>query len=267
MNCRHFEFGENWLGFATKSLDTAKADQARKDFDQLIDGIKLAGKSFLDVGFGQGLTLLAAAERHAKVVGLDLDPKCVQAVKSSHVFFPTVEMRSISIVSGSILDKKTLQTLAHSSPQSDGLYDIVHAWGVLHHTSDMKRAITNCARLVRKNGILIIAIYNRHWTSPIWHGIKKVYNLSNRRTKRAMVLILFPVIYAAKWVVTHRNPTEMTRGMDFWFDVVDWVGGFPYEYAATDEIESMLAGLGFYTLSVRPANVPTGCNEFVLKKK
>src|SRR6185437_11910436 len=38
-------------------------------------------------------------------------------------------------------------------------YDVVHSWGVLHHTGDMWRAIRTSALRVKPNGIYAIAIY------------------------------------------------------------------------------------------------------------
>jgi len=50
-----------------------------------------------------------------------------------------------------------------------------------------------------------------------------------------------------RYVLTGRNPFAVIRhydadgrGMDFWHDVRDWVGGFPYEYATAGEVFSYL---------------------------
>ena len=59
----------------------------------------------------------------------------------------------------------------------------------------------------------------------------------------------------------------MKRGMDFMHNVIDWVGGYPYEYASVDEMMAQLKSLGFDILNVRRASVPTGCNEFVCRLK
>ena len=55
--------------------------------------------------------------------------------------------------------------------------------------------------------------------------------------------------------------------MDFWYDVIDWIGGYPYEYASPTEIERFVAGLGLELRRMVPAQVPTGCNEFVFVRK
>lgn len=85
--------------------------------------------------------------------------------------------------------------------------------------------------------------------------------------QKMIVSILYPVIWLAKRIVTGRDPMQKERGMDFFYDVVDWVGGYPYEYASIPEVISRMDSLGFTAIKVTPANVPTGCNEFVFKKK
>ncbi len=81
-----------------------------------------------------------------------------------------------------------------------------------------------------------------------------------------MVAVLYPVIWTAKLALTGRDPKHQERGMDFYYNVVDWVGGYPYQYAATAEVEALVAASGFECLRRRPPTVPTGCNEFVFRK-
>ena len=74
------------------------------------------------------------------------------------------------------------------------------------------------------------------------------------------------LIFVAKLGVTGENPLRKQRGMDFWFDVVDWIGGYPYEYATPEEVVAVVEPCGFTTQRVIPAQVPTGCNEFVFRR-
>jgi hypothetical protein len=111
----------------------------------------------------------------------------------------------------------------------------------------------------------VIAIYNRHWSSAPWLAIKWAYVHSPRWLQRAMAMALYPVIWLAKLAVTRDDPKRMDRGMDFYYNVVDWVGGYPYEYASVEEMEAMCRPLGFTLLRSVPARVPTGCNELVFR--
>lgn len=253
-----FEFGKNWTSFSSDCLDEKSLEKAHKDFDRLFSGIRLKGKKFLDIGFGQGLSLLLAQKAGAEANGIDVDEDNLKAFSNTALFFKDVQKPDVSI--RSILDDN------YVSLELEGSYDIVHSWGVLHHTGDMSKAIYNSARLVRKNGFLVISIYNRHWSSAVWLMIKWIYNFAPREIRRMMVFFAYPIIYLAKFIVTFDNPIKMHRGMDFYHDVIDWVGGYPYEFASPDEITQKMRGLGFELVRFIPSQVPTGCNEYIYKK-
>src|SRR5207302_2415742 len=100
-------------------------------------------------------------------------------------FFSDIDARSIPTITGSILNEATLETLRQLPPVKEaGGFDIVHSWGVLHHTGAMNEAIPHAAALVRPGGYLVIAIYDSHWTSPIWRLIKRAYVLLPKLIRR-----------------------------------------------------------------------------------
>jgi len=141
------------------------------------------------------------------------------------------------VIHGSILDPASLEGVAPA--------DVVYSWGVLHHTGDMYAAIRNASQLVVVDGIFAIAIYNhargRRLDSKRWLAIKKTYNRLPRPAQVAMELA-----YQAAWVCNElrhgRNPLRMareykrSRGMARTTDLIDWLGGYPYEFAAPEEI-------------------------------
>jgi SAM-dependent methyltransferase len=264
-----FDFGRNWTAFSRHALTPESVAQAKGDFARLLDGIELRDRSFLDIGFGQGLTLLVATSLGATTVGCDINPLCGNVLEQNRArYFSEVFARRIPVVTGSILDEKIVERLRAEAPdRSTRTYDIVHSWGVLHHTGDLQRAMATAASLVGANGHLILAIYRRHWSSGGWRLIKRLYNASPALIQRLMVAILYPVIYLAKWLVTRRNPRDQTRGMNFYYNVVDWVGGYPYEYAAAEDVAASLNAFGFDVVRVNPAFVPTGCNEFICRRR
>ncbi len=180
--------------------------------------------------------------------------------------FPVITGRDIPYVIGSILASATMASLKAMAPDPSGLFDIVHSWGVLHHTVDMKTATANAATLVKPGGHLVVALYNRHWSSPVWRVIKRSYCSSPAAARRLMVYMLYPVIWTAKLVVTGKAPSRTSRGMDFFYDVIDWVGGHPYEYATIAEVKSLVEPLGFECIRTNASLVPTGCNEFVFRR-
>lgn len=264
-----FDFGGNWMAFSEHALTASGVAQAKKDFIELLGGIQLAGQSFLDIGFGQGLTLLTATSMGANTVGCDINPICAEVLqRNQRRYFPELSDRNIPIMIGSILDEAVVELLRSKSPgRTTGRYDVVYSWGVLHHTGEMERAIRAAASLVAPNGHLILAIYAHHWSGRAWRTIKRIYTRSPRAVQKCLVGVFCPVIFLAKLLVTRANPVRKNRGMNFYYDVIDWIGGYPYEYASATRIKQIVRAAGFESENVIPAEVPTGCNQFVFRRK
>ena len=254
-----FGFGKNWQSYSRTALTRERMDQARQAFRSLFAGVQLEGKSFLDIGFGQGLSLICAAEMGANGLGVDIDPDNLEALKATAGAMGYQGLPKTRIAS--ILDSAFVNEC-----RAQGGFHVVHSWGVLHHTGNMRQAFDNACCLVADGGYLVCSIYNRHWSSPPWKAVKYLYNKSPALLQRAFIAVFYPVIYVAKWVVTGKDPRRKDRGMDFYHDVIDWVGGYPYEYASIQEIKDLVCPKGFDCLRVQPARVPTGCNEFVFRK-
>jgi 2-polyprenyl-6-hydroxyphenyl methylase/3-demethylubiquinone-9 3-methyltransferase len=126
--------------------------------------------------------------------------------------------------------------------------------------------VKNAASLVVPGGYFVVALYNRHWSSRPWLLIKYIYCKSPPILQKLLVGALMPLIYIAKLLVTNDDPRKQARGMDFFYNVVDWVGGYPYEYASKAEALALIEPLGFNCLKFIPSQVPTGCNEFVFHR-
>jgi SAM-dependent methyltransferase len=255
-----FSFGKNWLSYSKIALDHSKIAAARKAFASLTCDIQLRGARFLDIGFGQGLSLFLAAEAGADVYGIDVDPLCGEAVAATHRFFPSTPPPRIAIAS--ILDNEFVQ-----EQLKNGGFDIVHSWGVLHHTGDMAKAFRNTATLVKPGGFLIISIYNRHWTSPLWRTVKYGFNEIPRFIQEAVVFALYPVFYFRARSLSGNDGQLATRGMDLRHDIRDWLGGYPYEYASPAEVEQAFSELDLVMVRCESTKGFTGCNEFVFRKR
>lgn len=258
-----FDFGQNWKEYSENVLDNTRLNQARIAFDELTHDISFEGKTFVDIGFGQGMSLIIATEKAEKTVGCDINPKCDQVLKANQKVF-SKSTKEIPTVVGSILEPKVVEAIL--AKNNDEKYDIVHSWGVLHHTGDMMAAVKHATSLVKPNGYFILAIYNRHWSSLPWLFIKWAYCKSPKFIQKLFIGIFYPIIWLAKFLVTGKNPNIKERGMDFYYDVVDWVGGYPYEYASIDEMNIIMKNFGFKCLKSVSPPTPTGCNEFVYQK-
>jgi len=252
-----FRFGENWASFS-KNIDESRIEDAMQSLKALFGENGIVNKTFLDIGCGSGLFSIAAMRLGAqKVLGVDVDPLSV-VISQNNAAQWLNDSSLISFCQKSVLDTEQMHKLDR--------FDIVYSWGVLHHTGNMRLALENAVGRVAPKGLLIIAIYNRHWSSVLWKMIKWFYNRVGRLGQKLLIWLFMPLIFIAKWMVTFRNPLKMQRGMEFMHNVVDWVGGYPYEYASIPEMTATLEKIGFEMLNTIPAKVPTGCNEFVCRK-
>ena len=58
----------------------------------------------------------------------------------------------------------------------------------------------------------------------------------------------------------------LERGMDYWRDLHDWLGGYPFEVAKPESIFEFYKKEGFHLLKLRSCGGRSGCNEFVFTK-
>ncbi|MFH1445138.1 MAG: class I SAM-dependent methyltransferase [Nanoarchaeota archaeon] len=230
-----FSFGKNWQVFL-KSLNKERFDFAEKSLKEFMKIKNMKGKSFLDIGCGSGLFSYTAHKLGAKnVVSFDVDPFSVQCCK--HMYKVANNPKNWIIHDGSILDDKFVSKL--------GKFDIVYSWGVLHHTGNMWEAIRKSAKLVERGGYYYIALYNKKGGvlgSNMWLIIKKMYNRSSNLGKY-LIEAFYMTAYLSAYTVKMKNPFshirdyyKTKRGMNFRTDVTDWLGGYPYEFATTEEI-------------------------------
>jgi SAM-dependent methyltransferase len=251
-----FEFGRNWRDFAARALDEDAYRAAREHIRSLLPHAT-SRESFLDVGCGSGLFMMAALEcGFGRARGFDYD---ADSVATTERLIGAADAGARATVErGDVLDGAYLATL--------GRHDVVYAWGSLHHTGDMWRAIENAASLVASGGLYVIAIYNRTWSSPVWRRIKRLYVRSGPLVRKGLVYGVLAAGATAKAVYTRANPFRQRRGMSFYHDIVDWVGGYPYEYASPEELRGFVEPLGFRLLDVRRGRTPIACNELVFQR-
>lgn len=124
------------------------ADESGKPFSLFVDFDSLCGKDVLDVGCGSGIATQLLAEAGANVTALDLTSWAVETTKRRLAAFG--------------LAGDVRQEDAERLPFADESFDLVFSWGVIHHSSDMDRALSELVRVCRRGGQIVLMVYHRH---------------------------------------------------------------------------------------------------------
>lgn len=284
-----FEFGRNWSRFLSV-VDERRIDAAVDSLSRRLGRDSLKGLRFLDAGCGSGLFSLAAHRLGAQVLSFDVDPHSVACTTEMKRRFAT-DAANWEIQPGSALDPAFLDSL--------GTFDVVYSWGVLHHTGDMWRAIDLVQQRVAPGGRLWIALYNDQGAiSDRWKRVKKLHQQLPPMLRTPYVVII-GALWAAWRVLCMRVPIKLAgillspiileqprgaavadapsnsspaaaaqrqRGMHWWYDLVDWIGGWPFEVALPEEVIRFLKSRGFELVDLMTVGGGLGCNEFVFQR-
>ncbi|MFQ5691211.1 MAG: class I SAM-dependent methyltransferase [Gemmatimonadota bacterium] len=250
-----FSFGQNWQDYLS-SVSLADTQRAIQDIEYWLGSSSVVGKRIADIGCGSGIQSLAfhlLGARH--VHSVDVDPKSLEASRT--LWDEAQRPPNWTISHGSILDQAFVETL--------GRWDVVYAWGMLHHTGRMWEALRNAATLVDRGGRLWISLYVKgpHYTRDL--VLKKRYNAASPLGKRWILYRRIGRLMLRR-VRRGKNPfgwnEKRPRGMNVYHDLVDWLGGLPYEVASEDEVVRFGRGCGLILERIEVRR-EVGCSVYI----
>jgi SAM-dependent methyltransferase len=105
------------------------------------------GKKVLEIGCGVGTDGVEFAKAGAVYTGIDASSKSAELAKKN---FKLSGFNPDSIV---LADAENLLF-------KDNTFDFVYSWGVIHHTPDMEKAISEVRRVLKDGGKFCIMLYN-----------------------------------------------------------------------------------------------------------
>jgi 2-polyprenyl-3-methyl-5-hydroxy-6-metoxy-1,4-benzoquinol methylase len=120
------------------------------------------GKSLLDIGCGPGFLTRHFASKGYNVTAIDLSQKAVMLTRKSLELYA--------------LDAKVLEGNAENFEFKDNSFDYIVSSGVLHHTPDTRRAVSEAYRVLKHGGKAKITLYYKNilLKKPFWWLTKLV---------------------------------------------------------------------------------------------
>ena len=261
-----FAFGENWANYADR-IDETHVVEATRSLQRLLGEGDLRGLRFLDIGCGSGVHAAAAMRLGAaRVDAIDLDPKSVETSKTTMNKFGMGDAWSV--------ERRSVFDL---NPETDGQYDVVYSWGVLHHTGDMDRAIKQACSMVVPEGQLLVALYRKTMACRFWRVEKRWYASAGPNSQR-IARMIYKRLRDIDLILSGKSPSEMRdkysqhRGMSQDHDVHDWLGGYPYESITPSAVNQLMRAHGFdlreqWTQRQTSGLLGSGCDEYAFVRQ
>jgi ubiquinone/menaquinone biosynthesis C-methylase UbiE len=123
------------------------ADARGRTFGRYVEFDALRGKDVLEVGCGSGIAAQMLAEAGARLTAVDLTPWAVETTRRRLDAFE--------------LEADVREADGENLPFADAAFDLVFSWGVIHHSSNMDRALRELVRVCRPGGRLVLMVYHR----------------------------------------------------------------------------------------------------------
>jgi ubiquinone/menaquinone biosynthesis C-methylase UbiE len=171
--------GENFVEYGDGGLEFFKRyDEFRYRTEGHIlselDKIDFKNKDILEIGIGQGADSMQIVKRGANYYGIDLTETSVQRIKD-RFRLSNLPFKEIQVAN------------AENIPYPDNYFDIVYSHGVIHHSPNIEKIVSEIHRVIKPGGKAVIMLY--HKNSFNYHVSISVF-----RRVGLLLLIVFPFL-------------------------------------------------------------------------
>ncbi len=172
---------------------------------------EVRGKTVLDAGCGTGIfSAIFARHGAAMVTGIDISPGSLGTAESLKDRFGLQNAR---------FERQDMLRL----PYPAASFDIVWAWGTVHHTTDPRAAIAELMRVLKPGGSLFLAIYKKTKATWIHEIIRKTLIRTPRWSWNAlakgMAFIGTPIVFFFKKREKSRKGEKLSELILDWYFV------------------------------------------------
>jgi ubiquinone/menaquinone biosynthesis C-methylase UbiE len=215
-------------------------DETEKHWKIFFTSEEVAGRSVLDAGCGTGIfSIIFANQGAGRVTGIDISEGSLGTARGLKEKFG---LDSAEFMKQDMLDL----------PFADASFDIVWAWGTVHHTTDPFQAIDQLIRVLKPGGALLLAVYTRTRLTFIHEIIRKTLVRTPRRSwtclSKVMALFLAPV------VLFFKKREKSRKGEKLEELILDWYFVPIRHYYRPEEIRKYLEDKGFAIEKFLPAS-------------
>lgn len=196
-------------------------EKARRGiFAKLLDDQLPFGARIIECGCGTGQLTNFLAIANRQVIGADM---CLHSLRLGDEFRRKQEIRRASFVQMNLF-KPCFKPFS---------FDVVISNGVLHHTSDCRKAFESIATLVKPGGYLVVGLY--HWYGRLWTDLRRwIFKLTNDRLKFLDWRLVHSAVSDAKkeaWFQDqYKNPHETKHTIG---EVAGWVKDIGFEFISS----------------------------------
>ncbi|MFI5176956.1 MAG: class I SAM-dependent methyltransferase [Vicinamibacterales bacterium] len=127
---------------------------------RLVDFEGWRARDVLDVGCGAGVEVVRFARGGARVTGVDLSEQAARLTEQN--------LRHQRLRAGVVVGD------GESLPFRDESMDFVYAHGVVQYTTDDRRLVAECRRVLRPGGLAMFQVYNRRSWLNVLSKVMKV---------------------------------------------------------------------------------------------
>lgn len=147
-----------------------------------IDSFDINGKDVLEIGFGMGTDHLNLARRGARMHGIDLTPRNLEVTSQRFKIYG----QQSQLITG---DAEYLLF-------QDNSMDFIYSFGVIHHSPDTNRIISEIHRVLKPGGKCWVTVYHKNSVFFWWNTFIINYLLRGgwrkRNIKQQISLIEYP---------------------------------------------------------------------------
>jgi ubiquinone/menaquinone biosynthesis C-methylase UbiE len=141
-----------------------------------LDDIDFKDKKVLEIGLGQGADSMQIINRGAIYYGIDLTEESVRRVKERFQLFDK-PYESVQVAN------------AEQIPYPDNFFDIIYSHGVIHHSPQIKKIVSEIHRVLKPGGKAVVMLY---------HKSSYNYHISISVLRRMGLLLLQPLPFLSK---------------------------------------------------------------------